>query len=128
MAYAAADFVLIASSFEPLGLPQMIGPIYGSLPVAYDTGGIHDAVLPLDVKNKTGNGFLFEVHDSQGLFWAIRQAMKFYSLPVQFRQKIVERIMTESIGRFSQAVTARRYIELYEKMLQRPLIHSNYGA
>jgi starch synthase len=128
LAYAAADFVLIASSFEPLGLPQMIGPIYGSLPVAYNTGGIHDAVLPLDVKNDTGNGFLFEVHDSQGLFWAIRQAMKFYSLPVQFRQKIVERVMTESIGRFNQAVTARRYIELYEKILQRPLIHSNYGA
>ncbi len=125
LAYAASDVVLMASSFEPLGLPQMIGPIYGSLPVAYDTGGIHDAVLPLDVTNNTGNGFLFEVHDSQGLFGAINQAMKFYKLPAQFRQKIVGRIMTESAGRFNQAITARRYIELYEKMLQRPLINSD---
>ena len=101
----------------------MIGPIYGSLPVTYDTGGIHDLVLHLDVKNNTGNGFIFEVYNSQGLFWAIRQAMKFYKFPAQVRQQIVGRIMTQSAGRFNQAVTARRYIELYEKMLQRPLIN-----
>ena len=122
LAYAASDVVIMASSFEPLGLPQMIGPLYGSLPVAYDSGGIHDAVLPLDVENNTGNGFLFEVHNSQGLFWAISRAMEFCKLPAQARQKIVGRIMTESAGRFNQTVTARRYIELYEKMLQRPLI------
>jgi starch synthase len=122
LAYAASDVVLMASSFEPLGLPQMIGPIYGSLPVAYDSGGIHDAVLPLDVENNTGNGFLFEVHNSQGLFWAISRAMEYCKLPAQSRQKIVGRIMTESAERFNQAVTARRYIELYEKMLQHPLI------
>ena len=127
LAYAASDFVLMASSFEPLGLPQMIGPIYGSLPVAYDTGGIHDAVLPLDVKNNTGNGFLFKVHSSQGLFGAIDQAMKFFKLPTQFKQKIVERIMAESAGKFNQAVTAHGYIELYEKVLQRPLINSAQG-
>ncbi len=122
LAYAASDMVLTASCFEPLGMPQMIGPIYGSLPIAYDNGEIHDAVLPLDVKTNTGNGFLFEVHNSQGLFWAINQAMEFYGLPAQFRQKIVGRIMTESAARFNQTVTARRYVELYEKMLQRPLI------
>jgi len=127
LAYAASDFVLMASSLEPLGLPQMIGPIYGSLPVAYETGGIRDAVLPLDLKNNTGNGFLFEVQNSQGLFWAIRQAMKFYKLPAQFRQKTVERIMAESAGKFNQAVTARGYIDLYEKMLQRPIINSGGG-
>jgi starch synthase len=124
LAYAASDFVLMASSLEPLGLPQMIGPIYGSLPVVYDNGDIHDVVLALDVKNNTGNGFLFKEHNSQGLFWAIGQAMKFYKLPVQFRQEIVGRIMRESAVKFNQAATARRYIELYENMLQRPLIHS----
>ena len=128
LAYAASDMVLMASRFEPLGLPQMIGPIYGSLPVAYDIGGIHDAVLPLDLKNNTGNGFLFKVHSSQGLFGAIQQALKFYQLPARFRQKIVGRIMAESARRFDQAVTAHRYIELYEKMLQRPLINSARGT
>lgn len=128
LAYAASDFVLMASSFGLFGLPQMISPIYGSLPVTYDTGNIHDAVSPLDVKNNTGSGFIFEVYNSQGLFWAIRQAMKFYKLPAPVRQKIVGRIMTQSAGRFNHMVTARRYIELYEKMLQRPLINSGRGT
>lgn len=121
LAYAASDFVIMASRFEPLGLPQMIGPLYGSLPVAYDTGNIHDAVAPLDVKNNTGNGFLYKMHCSQGLFGAISQAMEFYKLPAQSKQKTVGRIMTESQVRFNQADTARRYIKLYEQMLQRPL-------
>jgi len=121
LAYAASDFVIMASRFEPLGLPQMIGPLYGSLPVAYDTGNIHDAVSALDAKNNTGNGFLFEVHCSQGLFGAISQAMEFYKLPAQSKQKTVGRIMTESRVRFNPADTARRYIKLYEQMLQRPL-------
>ena len=125
LAYAASDFVLIASSLVPLGSPQMIGPLYGSLPVAYENDGIHDVVLALDVKNNTGNGFLFGDYSSQGLFLAIGQAIKFYKLPVQFRQEIVRRIMRESAARFSQVATARRYIELYENMLQRPLINSD---
>ncbi len=57
LAYAASDFVLMPSLFEPCGLPQMIGPIYGSLPVVHDTGGIHDTVGHLDVNSNTGNGF-----------------------------------------------------------------------
>jgi starch synthase len=128
LAYAASDFVVMASSFEPLGLPQMIGPLYGSLPIAYDTGNIHDAVSPLNAKNNTGNGFLFEAHYSQALFGAISLALKFYKLPAQARQKIVGRIMTESVVRFNQADTARRYIKLYEQMLQRPLTYSGNGT
>jgi starch synthase len=79
--YAAADFILMPSRFEPCGLPQMIAPIYGTLPVAHDTGGIHDTIAPLDVENKSGNGFLFKTYDSGGLMWAIDQAMGFYELP-----------------------------------------------
>jgi starch synthase/alpha-amylase len=122
MAYAASDFVLMPSRFEPCGLPQMIGPIYGALPVAHDTGGIHDTVVHLDTKTNTGNGFLFETFDSDGLFWAINQAMDFYSLSQIVKKKQIERIMAQSADTFNHAVTARHYIDLYEKMLQRPLV------
>ena len=122
MAYAASDFILMPSSFEPCGLPQMIAPIYGSLPIAHDTGGIHDTIVHLDVEKNQGNGFLFKHFDSNGLFWAIEQAMNFYNLPARQKSKQIQRIMKESIAAFNHANTARRYIELYEKMLQRPLI------
>jgi starch synthase/alpha-amylase len=125
LAYGASDFILMPSSFEPCGLPQMIAPIYGSLPVAHDTGGIHDTITHLDVDKNTGNGFLFKTFDAGGLFWAIKQAMAFYNLPRNVRERQIRRIMTESKATFTHANTARQYIELYEKMLKRPLIAKN---
>jgi starch synthase/alpha-amylase len=92
--------------------------------VAHDTGGIHDTVADLNVKKNAGNGFLFKNFDSTGLFWAIQQAMSFYNLDRKVKRKQIKRIMTESAAGFTHANTARQYIKLYEKMLQRPLINS----
>ncbi len=122
LAYAASDFILMPSLFEPCGLPQMIAPLYGSLPVAHDTGGIHDSIRDLDVPENRGNGFLFNIYDSQGLWWAIGQAMAFFSLPPDVRSAQLARIMRESALNFTHTATASRYIELYEKMLDRPLV------
>ncbi len=122
LAYGAADFILMPSRFEPCGLPQMIGPIYGALPVAHDTGGIHDTIAPLDVNRHTGNGFLFQHYDSQGLFWAVDQAIQFLQLPPALKNVEIRRIMKESLAAFNHDVTAKRYIDLYEMMLDRPLI------
>ncbi len=122
-AYAAADFILMPSAFEPCGLPQMIGPIYGALPVAHNTGGIRDTIAHLDVKANTGNGFLFETFDAGGLSWAIDQAIAFSNLTRQQKQSQIRRIMSESMTTFTHSATARQYIDLYEKMLQRPFIN-----
>ena len=126
LAYGAADFVLMPSLFEPCGLPQMIGSIYGALPVAHDTGGIHDTVEPLDVENNRGNGFLFETFDANGLFWAIQQAMRFYMLPKRIKEAQIRRIMVQSSETFTHTLTAQQYIELYEKMLRRPLVRQDW--
>ncbi len=125
LAYAASDFILMPSRFEPCGLPQMIAPIYGSLPVAHDTGGIHDTIVHLDVAENSGNGFLFEFFDAQGLSWATDQAMAFYNLPSETKARQIERIMKESAATFNHEVTAKGYIDLYERMLQRPLVSRN---
>jgi starch synthase len=122
--YGAADFVLMPSLFEPCGLPQMIGQIYGALPVAHDTGGIHDTVTHLDpaVDTDTGSGFLFKHQDSQGLMWAIDQAMAFHTLPDADKERHIKRIMRHAMSTFNHSVNARQYIDLYERMLERPLL------
>jgi len=122
-AYAASDFMLMPSKFEPCGLPQMVSAIYGSLPIAHDTGGLHDTVSMLDIAGDSGNGFLFETYDSNGLWWAIERAMDFYRLPAEIKQAQVGRIMRESTARFTHANIAREYIDIYERMLDRPLVH-----
>jgi len=123
LGYAASDFILMPSLFEPCGLPQMIAPIYGSLPVAHKTGGIRDTVTHLNLEKNTGNGFLFEVYDANGLDWSIGEAMRFFFSDLKEKKKHLRRIMKESAETFTHAESARQYIVLYEKMLQRPLIN-----
>jgi starch synthase/alpha-amylase len=123
LSYGASDFVLMPSRFEPCGLPQMIGPLYGVLPVANDTGGLHDTVTQMDVEKDTGNGFLFEDYGAEGLFGAINEAMRFFGLPCELKNRQVQRVMKQSMASFNHGITASRYTRLYEKMLQRPLIN-----
>ena len=122
LGFAASDFTLMPSLFEPCGLPQMQAPIYGSLAVAHNTGGLHDTVEPLDWNASRGNGFVFDNYDSNGLLWAMDRAMEFYSQPREVREREVRRVMDESLRRFNHHACAQEYINLYEKMLDRPLV------
>ena len=76
----------------------------------------------LNVGADSGNGFVFETYDSNGLYWAIGEAMKFYRLPPEVRDRQIARIMDAAGKRFNHDVTAAAYIATYEKMLNRPLI------
>ncbi len=120
--FAASDFMLMPSLFEPCGLPQMTSALYGSLPIVRDTGGLHDSISPMDIEQDTGNGFLFETYDGGGLEWAIDQAMAFHALDEHTRGTHVGRVMKESKERFNHAVTAQAYIDIYQEMLHRPLV------
>lgn len=122
LGFAASDFTFMPSLFEPCGLPQMQAPIYGSLAIAHNTGGLHDTVDMLDWGASKGNGFVFDIYDSQGLMWAMDKAMEFYREPRELREREISRIMSESLTRFNHKECARRYIELYERMLDRPLV------
>jgi starch synthase/alpha-amylase len=123
LSYGASDFVLMPSLFEPCGLPQMIGPLYGALPVVSDTGGLHDTVTQMDIEKDTGNGFLFKDYNAEGLFEATNEAMRFYDLPREYKTRQIQRVIKESLASFNHGVTASKYTKLYEKMLQRPLIN-----
>jgi glycogen synthase len=116
--------MLMPSLFEPCGLPQMVGPIYGTLAVARATGGIYDTVRPLSVESSKGNGFPFEHYDSCGLRWAIDRAMDFFVLPRRTREREIRRIMRESRLEFCHDQVARHYMDLYEAMLARPLVEA----
>jgi len=127
LAYAGSDFMLMPSLFEPCGLPQMTSPLYGSLPVVHSTGGLYDTIRHLDVEGSTGNGFRFDHYNADAFRWAIDQAMAFYALPDEVREREIRRIMIESEREFSHQEVARRYINIYEEMLARPLVEKESG-
>ncbi len=122
LGYAASDFLVMPSLFEPCGLPQMIAPLYGSLPIVHDTGGLHDTIDHLDLAAESGNGFVFRHYDSQGLRWAVGEALRFYRLNLETRQRHIRRVMQESAAVFHHGATAQRYLDIYERMLARPLV------
>ena len=119
MAFAASDFVLIPSLFEPCGLPQMVGSIYGSLPVAHDTGGLHDTVDHLDAETSTGNGFIFKNYDSNALSWAIDEAMRFSAclMEYEFHNPAYHAGKFKTV--YAHEVCAGAYIDMYEHMLKK---------
>jgi starch synthase len=127
LAYAGADFMMMPSLFEPCGLPQMTAPLYGTLPVVHATGGPYDTLDPLDVDQSRGNGFRFDHYTAEGFRWAIDQAMEFHALPGEVKDAQIRRIMVESARQFSHKEVARRYIEIYEQMLERPLVEKESG-
>ncbi len=121
LGYAASDFMLMPSSFEPCGLAQMIGLRYGSLPIAHRTGGLRDTVVQLDAGNHTGNGFLFEVHNAEGLRWAVDRAMEFHSLPEDLKYSNRCRIMEEADHAFSPNKMVSDYLDIYQDLV--PIHH-----
>lgn len=122
LGYAASDFTLVPSFFEPCGLVQMIAALYGSLPVVHPTGGLRDTVDALNEDEWTGNGFVFEMSDSGGLRWAIDQAMRFYRNDLEWRSGQVARIMRESKRRFDPKATVESYLGIYERLAECPVV------
>jgi starch synthase len=105
--YAACDFMLIPSKFEPCGLVQMIAMSYGTLPIAYKTGGLKDSI-------RDGvNGFLFEKPTSESLERKITYALSVWKDKPIYKNMVEEAMRTD----FSWDKSAREYISLYERVL-----------
>ena len=126
LGFAASDFMLMPSLFEPCGLPQMISQYYGTLPIVRNTGGLHDTVEHLSTDGSSGNGFRFNDYDDGGLFWGIDEAMRLFDRPRAFRAGVIDRVMRAAKMRFNHDVTAQEYIKIYEAMLERPLLSKVY--
>lgn len=73
--FAGSDFLLMPSRFEPCGLSQMYAQAYGSLPIAYATGGL------LDTVEDGVTGLLFHEPSVTGLRHALQRAFRIYEEP-----------------------------------------------
>jgi starch synthase len=110
--YAAADYFLMPSYFEPCGLGQMISMRYGALPIARRVGGLADTVVDLDEYPETGNGFLFTEKSPEKLMNAIERARKLFKDKKKLLQVQKRAMKTD----FSWDNSAKKYWKLYKEL------------
>lgn len=110
--YAASDFILIPSKYEPCGLVQMIAMYYGTLPIAHRTGGLADSI-----KNGV-NGFLFDKYSSLALEKTVEKAINIWREDkAVYRQMVGSALATD----FSWDKSAKEYLDLYQKLVENRL-------
>ncbi len=114
---AGSDFFLMPSRFEPCGLNQLYSLRYGTLPIVRRTGGLADTVVHTDKKSLAdggASGFVFEHPTTDGLIWAVNQALDCYA-KAACQQKVMHNAMVQD---FSWDRSARQYLEVYRQALQ----------
>jgi starch synthase len=114
MLYAASDFFLMPSLFEPCGISQMIAMRYGSLPIVRETGGLRDTVQPYDPVAGTGWGYTFATYNAHDMLDAVRRALAVYRDAPDEHAALVGRAMARDN---SWGASAKKYISLYEGII-----------
>lgn len=109
--YAGADVFLMPSRSEPCGLAQMICSRYGTVPVIHETGGLYDSIRDFGCEGG-GNGFTFASYSAWDMLYAIRNALRCYRTPGEWK-KLVNRVMKTD---FSWDGSAKQYLALYRSL------------
>lgn len=111
--YAAADFLLMPSHFEPCGLNQLISLRYGTIPIVNDVGGLHDSVRDIDDTERSvcGQGIVLNKLSSDTVTRSMERALQLFALTKRF-MKITRANMHCDV---SFEKSSKAYLELYRK-------------
>jgi starch synthase len=105
--YGGADIFLMPSRYEPCGISQMIAMRYGCVPLVRAVGGLHDTVTDSET------GFVFVDKKVKSFNDTLRRALQLY--PYHSRWMNLQKAgMAQD---FSWTNSARKYLELYKKMM-----------
>lgn len=114
--FAGSDIVLVPSRYEPCGLVQMYGSLYGTLPLVHQVGGLADTVTDCSPENLAENratGFCFESFDYPSFDRAVQRAFALFEKPALWR-KVRQHGMMQSFGWDG---AARQYAALYRQIV-----------
>lgn len=107
--YAAADFLLMPSLYEPCGLNQFIAMRYGTIPIVHAVGGLYDSVHEDSLTCKSG--IVFKKPTKKALIDAIERAL---CLKYEQISQINHFNMTRELS-FHES--AKHYLSLYKEIL-----------
>lgn len=95
---ACSEFIFVPSRFEPCGLVQFEGWLFGSLAIGSSTGGLVDTIRPHNKNPDTFNGFLFcrEAEKAKSCKDTIEEALDFWKkTPAEKQNALMKRLILE---------------------------------
>jgi starch synthase len=113
--YAASDFFVVPSRFEPCGLTQLYAMRYGSIPVVTRLGGLADTVTDADRRGLQGTGLFAERPSCEALASAFSRALALYRDRDAMARVIARGMAVDS----SWARSARAYASLFDEAAER---------
>jgi starch synthase len=108
--YAAGDFFLIPSLFEPCGLTDYIAQMFGNIPIVHQVGGL---VKVIDGET----GFAYEQHSTAALMLTVQKSLEIY----RNEPRTIARIQKNAVERIRENHTwkevMKQYLDLYGKSI-----------
>lgn len=114
--YAAADFIVVPSMFEPCGLTQLIAFRYGTIPLVRKTGGLADTVV--DVKAWSfapKTGYTFSKAKEEALNKTLTRALKDYRKNKDRINQLRKTIMNLD---YTWKKSAEEYLSIYHQLVK----------
>lgn len=106
--YAAGDFFLVPSQYEPCGLTDFIAQLFANLPIVHHTGGL--------VKVREGvNGFAYAEHSSAALMGAMQRAIKTFRTDYDQIKSMQQQAIKIIAKHYTWDVVNKNYLELYRQ-------------
>lgn len=109
--YAAGDFFLIPSEYEPCGLTDFMAQLFGNIPIVHHVGGL---VKVLDEKT----GFIYKEQTEEALLDVMRKAVSLHNTRPDRIRKIQKNGVTEIRKKYTWNKVVSNYIDLYKKAMQ----------
>jgi starch synthase len=106
--YAAGDFFLIPSRYEPCGLTDYIAQLFGNLPIVHNVGGL---VKVLDGKT----GFTYDEHMSAALMGAMQKALSLFRNEPEAIRAMQQRAVRHIQATYTWDKVLKRYLKLYQE-------------
>ncbi|GAB4333379.1 MAG: glycogen synthase GlgA [Desulfobulbaceae bacterium] len=117
--YAAGDFFVMPSLYEPCGLTDYIAQLMGNLPVVRHVGGL--------VKVEDGEtGFAYEEHSPAALAETLGRALTLYREDPDAILAMQQRAVRRIHERYSWEHVMGRYLELYAKAREKACLDAEH--
>jgi len=108
--YAAGDFFLLPSLYEPCGLTDYIAQLFGNIPIVHHVGGL--------VKIIHGQtGFSYGAHNNTTLEETIKNALKIFRRNPEILAKIQRKAVLNIRENYSWNQVVRKYLQLYREAI-----------